>query len=194
MDSEQIILILLKFGPTIFMYHSRTFRRQVSFCCSQLLVSVKNELLVRKNLLPFLTQPGPTFWPQKTQIRNSLNNILVKKDRNYINYYQICDFKTDKIKVKLLRIISFLPFWTQIGQKVDPNILQVQHFQLYLPYIFTQVFIQPLLFAVKGICYKNYEKNLSIMQFLYFFHNFQTQFGPPFAPKSTPTLMLGHQI
>ena len=34
--------------------------------------------------LPFLTQPGPKFWPQKAQIRNSLNSILVKKDRNYI--------------------------------------------------------------------------------------------------------------
>ena len=39
----------------------------------------------KKNLfLPFLTQPGPTFWPQKAQRRNSLNNILVKKDRHYI--------------------------------------------------------------------------------------------------------------
>ena len=39
---------------------------------------------MKKPFLPFLTQPGPTFWPQKTQIRNSLNSILVKKDRNYI--------------------------------------------------------------------------------------------------------------
>ena len=34
--------------------------------------------------LPFFTQSGPTFWSQKAQIRNSLNSILVKKDRNYI--------------------------------------------------------------------------------------------------------------
>ena len=27
---------------------------------------------------------GPTFWPQKAQIRNYLNSILVKKDINYI--------------------------------------------------------------------------------------------------------------
>ena len=40
---------------------------------------------MKKNLfLPFLTQPGPTFWPQKAQINNSLRSILVKKDRNYI--------------------------------------------------------------------------------------------------------------
>ena len=39
---------------------------------------------MKKPFLPFLTQPGPTFWPQKAQIRNSLNSILVKKDRSYI--------------------------------------------------------------------------------------------------------------
>ena len=27
--------------------------------------------------LSFLTQPGTTFWPQKAQIRNSPNSILV---------------------------------------------------------------------------------------------------------------------
>ena len=37
-----------------------------------------------KTFFPFLTQPGPTLWPQKAQIRNSLNSILVKKYRNYI--------------------------------------------------------------------------------------------------------------
>ena len=39
---------------------------------------------IKKTFFPFLTQPGPTFWPQKAQIRNSLNRILVKKDRNHI--------------------------------------------------------------------------------------------------------------
>ena len=39
---------------------------------------------MKTTFLPFLTQPGPTFWPQKAQIRNSLNSILVKKDRSYI--------------------------------------------------------------------------------------------------------------
>ena len=39
---------------------------------------------MKQPFLPFLTQPGPTFWPQKAQIRNSLNSILVKEGRNYI--------------------------------------------------------------------------------------------------------------
>ena len=34
--------------------------------------------------LTFLTQPGPAFFPEKAKIRNSLNSILVKKDRNYV--------------------------------------------------------------------------------------------------------------
>ena len=25
---------------------------------------------MKKKLFPFLTEPGPTFWPQKAQIRN----------------------------------------------------------------------------------------------------------------------------
>ena len=81
--------------------------------------------------LPFLCQHGPTFCPQKAQIRNSLNNILVKKDRNYI----IINFVTLRLtKVKFLKI-CFLPFLTQIGQKFGAslNILQMWHLQLYLP-------------------------------------------------------------
>ena len=39
---------------------------------------------VKTTFLPFLTQPGPTFWPHNGQIRYSLNKILVKKDTNYI--------------------------------------------------------------------------------------------------------------
>ena len=42
---------------------------------------------MKKTFLPFLTQSGPKFWPQKAQIRNSLNSILVKKNRIYIYYY-----------------------------------------------------------------------------------------------------------
>ena len=35
MDSELVILIFTEvFGPTVFMYHGKTFRRQVSFCSS----------------------------------------------------------------------------------------------------------------------------------------------------------------
>ena len=34
MDSLQVLSIFTEFGLTIFMYHSKTFRRQVSFCSS----------------------------------------------------------------------------------------------------------------------------------------------------------------
>ena len=47
----------------------------------------------------------------KSPERNSLNSILVKKDINYI----IINFVTLTLsKVKLLNIISLLPFLTQI--------------------------------------------------------------------------------
>ena len=63
--------------------------------------------------------------PKKAQIWNCLNSILVKKDRNYI----IINFVTLRLtKVKLLNIISFLPFLTQIGQKIGPNILKIWYF------------------------------------------------------------------
>ena len=39
---------------------------------------------MKRTFLPFLTQPGATFWLQKAQIRNSLKSILVRKNRNYI--------------------------------------------------------------------------------------------------------------
>ena len=46
---------------------------------------VGSRWLVRKQpFLPFLTQPGPTFWLLNAQINNSFRSILVKKDRNYI--------------------------------------------------------------------------------------------------------------
>ena len=78
----------------------------------------------KKLFLPFLTQHGPTFWPQKAQIRNYLNSILVKKDINYIIINVVALTLT---KVKLLNIISFLPFLTQIEQKFDPNVLKIWH-------------------------------------------------------------------
>ena len=35
--------------------------------------------LVRKQpFLPFLTQPGPTLWPQKAKIENSFRHIFLK--------------------------------------------------------------------------------------------------------------------
>ena len=39
---------------------------------------------VARTKTAFLTQPGATFWPQKTQINNSFRSILVKKDRDCI--------------------------------------------------------------------------------------------------------------
>ena len=64
----------------------------------------------KKLFLPFLTKPGPTFWPHKAQIRNSLNSILVKKYRNYISNF----VNLRLTKVKLVNIISFFAIF-------DPN-------------------------------------------------------------------------
>ena len=55
-------------------------------------------------------------------------------------------------------MISFLPFLNQVGQKFDPNVVQMWHFYLYLSYNSTGVFVQPLLFALKGIPHLKYEK------------------------------------
>ena len=69
------------------------------------------------NLVPQLTQPRPTFWPQKAQIRISFNLILVKKDRNHI----IINFVTLRLsQVKFLTIISFLTFltWMKSGKNL----------------------------------------------------------------------------
>ena len=69
---------------------------------------------MRTTFLPFLTLPGPTFWPQKAPISNSFRNIFVKKGRNYI-----ISFVTLRLtKRKFLKIISFLSFLTKIGQKL----------------------------------------------------------------------------
>ena len=86
-------------------------------------MAVKNVVFARQNwvgrkvvgmkknfFLPFLTQPGPTFWPHKAQIRNSLNSILVKKYRNYISNF----VNLRLTKVKLVNIISFFNIF-------DPN-------------------------------------------------------------------------
>ena len=86
------------------------------------------------------------FWPNlwthilaqkdpNNRIRNSLNNILVKKDRNYI----IINFVTLRLsKVKFLKIISFLSFLTQIKQNFGPkhplNVIFLAKFALnFLP-------------------------------------------------------------
>ena len=38
---------------------------------------------MKVTFLPFLTQSGHTFWPQKAQLNYSFRNILIKKDKNY---------------------------------------------------------------------------------------------------------------
>ena len=50
-------------------------------------VGSKVTSMKKQPFLPFLTQTGPTFWPQKVQINNCFNRILVKKGRNYVIYY-----------------------------------------------------------------------------------------------------------
>ena len=69
----------------------------------------------KQPLLPFLTQPGSTSSPQKAEIRNSLNSILVKANRNYI----IINFVTLRLtKVKFMKIISFCHFWLKSGKNL----------------------------------------------------------------------------
>ena len=104
-------------------------------------------LIWKQPFLPFLIQPGPIFWPQKAQIRNSLNSILVKKDR-----YIIINFVTLRLtKVKFLKIISFLPFLTQIRQTFGTNTHQMQHFYA----IFALNFHSDLCTATT-FCFKRY--------------------------------------
>ena len=49
------------------------------------------------DFLPFLIQLGPTFWPQKAQIWNYVNRILIFNplERQKPYYYQVCDLRTD---------------------------------------------------------------------------------------------------
>ena len=54
----------------------------------------------------------------KGSMRNSLKSILVRKNRNYV----IINFVALKLtKVKFLKIISLLPFLTQLVQKFGPK-------------------------------------------------------------------------
>ena len=55
---------------------------------------------------------------------HSARNILVKKDGNYI-----INFVTLTLtELKFLKIISFLPFLSQIEQKFDPDVVLMWHF------------------------------------------------------------------
>ena len=68
---------------------------------------------MKKTFFAFLTQPGPTFWTQKTQIKNSLNSILVKKDRNYI----IINFVNLKLtnQSEIIENNQFFAIWSKIN-------------------------------------------------------------------------------
>ena len=64
------------------------------------------------------------WWLTRTE---QLTNCGLKKGINYT----IINFMTSRLtKVKLLNIISFLPFLTQIKQKFGPNVLKIWYFQL----------------------------------------------------------------
>ena len=54
------------------------------------LVGSKEVAGMKTNFLPFLTQPGPTFCPQKTPKRNPLNSVLVsnRSERQKSYFYQ----------------------------------------------------------------------------------------------------------
>ena len=86
-------------------------------------VLVKTGLIVRwlvwkQPFLSFLTQPEPTVWPQKDEIRNSLKSILVRKNINYI----IINFMILGLtKMKFLKIKFFLPFLIKLRQKFGPK-------------------------------------------------------------------------
>ena len=64
-------------------------------------------------LLPFLTQPRPSFWSQKTKIWNSLKRILIfnQSERQKLYYYVTLS------KVKTLKII-ICHFWPNMAQNV----------------------------------------------------------------------------
>ena len=49
-------------------------------------------------VLLFLTQPEPTFWPQKDLNVDSLNRILIFNPLKRHYYYQVCDVNTDLLK------------------------------------------------------------------------------------------------
>ena len=60
------------------------------------LVGSKAVAGMKTNFLPFLTQSGPTFCPQKTPKKNSLNSVLVsnRSERQKSYFYQFGDFRT----------------------------------------------------------------------------------------------------
>ena len=68
--------------------------------------------------LPFLTKPGPTFWPQKdpnmeflTQNFNFQSLIRKTEEATIILLHQVCDLLKDWLtKVKTFKIVTFAIF------------------------------------------------------------------------------------
>ena len=84
------------------------------------------------------TKSFPIFDPAWTHILTPKdpNKEFLKQyftyERHKLYYDQFCDSQTNQLK-KILENKQFLPFLTQIEQKFGPNVLQMEHFQLYLP-------------------------------------------------------------
>ena len=93
------------------------------------------------------------------------------QERQKLYYYHFCAFKT---KVKFLKIISFLPFLTQIGQicspKLPSNVAFVAIFALYK-------FPLRCMYTTTTFCFKRYspfkiwKKPVDNNCFFTFFHN-----------------------
>ena len=141
-------------------------------------------LVWKQPFLPFLTQPGHTYWPQKSQIRNSLNSILVKKGKNYI----VINFVTLRLtKVKFLKITSFLPFLTQIGQMFGPKCPS----NVACLAIFTLHFHSGVC-TTTAFCFKRYSLSKIWKKLIdnnHFFTYFTTLHLAKFCPKTTPILI-----
>ena len=96
------------------MYHSETFRRQVSFCSSQQLVSVKNELLQYlmqiSQLIFQFAQCVRRLWLLRTIA--CLGTVITYKNNTHslrnLQYEMCMQFEPYKIRIKLQITYSFL--------------------------------------------------------------------------------------
>ena len=87
---------------------------------------------MKQPFLPFLTQPGPTFWPKKAWIRNSLKNILVRKNMNYIiiNFVTLRLTNWSEILENNLFFAIFDPNGSKFGPKYPSNMTFLAKFAL----------------------------------------------------------------
>ena len=75
----------------------------------------------KQPFVPFLTQPGPTSWPQKAQVRNFLNSILVKKHRNSIIINLWLLQLTNLSDIIENNHFFLWHFWPKSGKNVTPT-------------------------------------------------------------------------